>query len=217
MTEPEVRPACFGDLRPLAEVFGDHGFFIERHDRQKNGKGMLFVALLDGRPVGDVYLWQEEAEEAPIRAFLPGVPLLTHLEVRPDHRNRGIGTAIVECLENHLREQKRDKVALAVRTDNVKAAGLYARLGYRDWGNGEVTCHTAAGEEERCQVMVKDLLPASKVFRTFHEAEFGEGLLHTSAAGMTAEPSRVLEVHGLHMLAPALPVLLPRREVVDAQ
>ena len=186
MTEPEVRPACFGDLRPLADVFGDHGFFVERHERQKNGKGMLFVAWLAGRPVGDVYLWQEDAEEAPIRRHLPGVPLLTHLEVRPNRRGRGIGTAIVERLEQHLRELEQDRVALAVRIDNVRATRLYERLGYRDWGHGTIVCHTEAQEPEVCHVMVKNLLTAPEVPGTLHQPELRERLLHAGAPGITA-------------------------------
>ncbi len=217
MTEPDVRPATFGDLRPLADVFGDHAFFVERHERQKDGKGVLFVAWLAGRPVGDVYLWQEDAEEAPIRRHLPGVPLLTHFEVGPKQRNRGIGTAIVERLEQHLRELKQERVALAVRTDNVRAARLYERLGYRDWGHGTIVCHTEALEAEVCHVMVKDLrvpsFPATQVGGTFHQPELREHLLHAGAAAVAAEPGE----HGFDVLAPALPVLLPGREVVDAQ
>ena len=165
MSEPDVRSARRADLQPLGDAFGEHRFFAERYARQKKQQGVLFVAWLGGHLVGDVYLWLEEAEEEPIRKHLPGVALLTHLEVRPDRRGKGIGTSIVERLEQHLRELGRDRVALAVRTDNPDAARLYERLGYRDWGRGLVICHAEVTqpnglvtlEEEKCHVLVKDL------------------------------------------------------------
>jgi GNAT superfamily N-acetyltransferase len=165
MSEPDVRPARRSDLQPLGDAFGEYRFFAERYARQRKHQGVLFVAWLGGHLVGNVYLWLEEAEEEPIRKHLPGVALLTHLEVRPDRRDKGIGTSIVERLEQHLLELGRDRVALAVRTDNPDATRLYDRLGYRDWGSGLVICHAevtqpnglVALEEEKCHVMVKDL------------------------------------------------------------
>src|SRR5213078_2797357 len=93
MTEPSVRPARSADLESFAAALGGHGFLTDRLNRQRNGRGVLFLAWLGCRPAGDVYLWLEEAEEWPIRRHLPGVALITHLEVDPALRNRGIGHA----------------------------------------------------------------------------------------------------------------------------
>ncbi|GAB3159191.1 hypothetical protein GCM10027258_71930 [Amycolatopsis stemonae] len=128
---------------------------------------MLFLAWLGYRPAGDVYLWLEDAEERPIRRHLPGVALITHLEVDRDLRNQGIGQALVDAAEQYLAEEGHDRVALAVRTDNTDAARLYRRLGYRDWGHGDVTCYaqrtlpdgSVLEEPERCHVLVKTLTP----------------------------------------------------------
>jgi GNAT superfamily N-acetyltransferase len=152
MTEPHVRRARSADLVPFAAALGD--------------QGVLFFAWLGNRPAGAVCLWLEEAEEFPIRWHLQGVALLTHLEVHPEMRNRGVGAALVEAAEKHLVELGHERVALTVRTDNPAAARLYDRLGYRDWGHGEVTCYARAilpdGKvlevPERCHVMIKDLV-----------------------------------------------------------
>jgi GNAT superfamily N-acetyltransferase len=165
MTEPHVWRARSADLIPFAAALGDGGFLIDRWMRQRKDQGVLFFAWLGPRPAGSVYLWLEEAEEPPIRRYLPGVALLTHLQVHPELRNRGVGAALVDALEQHLIGEGHDRVALAVRTDNPAAARLYRRLGYRDWGHGKVTCYARLTMPnggvfevpERCHVLVKDL------------------------------------------------------------
>lgn len=174
MTEPYVRQAGSRDLESFAATLGDHGFFADRLDRQRNGRGVLFLAWLACRPAGDVYLWLERAEEPPIRWHLPGVALITHLEVAPGLRNRGVGQALVGAVERHLVGEGHERVALAVRTDNTAAARLYQRLGYRDWGHGVVVCYaqrilsdgSVLEEPERCHVLVKDLAPVTPSPRT---------------------------------------------------
>jgi GNAT superfamily N-acetyltransferase len=174
MTEPHVRPARSADLESFATVLGDRAFFDDRFERQRKGLGELFLGWWGSRPAGAVYLWLEEAEELPILEHLPGVPLITHLEVHPDLRNLGVGTALVGAVERRLFKTGRYRVALAVRTDNHDAARLYDHLGYRDWGHGEVICYarttspegTLLIEAEECYVLVKDLVPITPAPRT---------------------------------------------------
>ncbi len=174
MTEPHVRPARPADVSSFAAELGDPGFFVDRMSRHLQGRGVLFLALLDHRPAGVVYLWLEDAEEPPLRRHLPGVPLLTHLEVHRDLRNLGIGAALVEAVERYSAEHNRDRVTLAVRTDNSAAARLYDRLGYRDWGHGSITCYAQRVlpnggilvEPEHCHVLVKQLLPVKPAPRS---------------------------------------------------
>jgi GNAT superfamily N-acetyltransferase len=174
MTEPYVRSARSADLEPFAAALGDREFLIERLNRQRKGLGILFVAWLRYRPAGDVYLWLEEAEERPIRRHLPGVALLTHLQVHHELRNRGVGRTLVGAVERYLMENGHERVALAVRTDNPAAARLYRRLGYQDWDHGEVVCYARTAlpdgrvryEPERCYVLTKDLAPITPAPRT---------------------------------------------------
>lgn len=59
------------------------------------------------------------------------VPQLVDLQVRPDCRGRGIGTALVRASEAYLRERGAGALYLAVDPDaNPRALALYLRLGY---------------------------------------------------------------------------------------
>lgn len=170
----DVRQACYADLARLSDT-PDAGFFVERYERQKQDRGVLFIAWQGTEPVGDVYLWLEKAEESLLRWKLPGVALLTHLEVFPRYRNRGIGTTIIKEVEGYLNEIGCHRVALAVREDNVRAARLYQRLGYADWGHGKLVCFadvTCPGGRrdvapETCHVMVRQLDNKLRSERTF--------------------------------------------------
>ncbi len=160
----DVQPARYADLAWLSDT-PDARFFVDRFERQQNDRGVLFIAWLHDEPVGDVYLWLEDAEELLLRKNLPGVPLLTHLEAFPGRRNLGVGTAIIKAVESHLNGLGHERAALAVREDNERAARLYRRLGYADWGHGRLICFadvTCPGGQpgvapELCRVLVRQL------------------------------------------------------------
>jgi GNAT superfamily N-acetyltransferase len=165
MSRVEVRVAGPDDLATMVAVLGQGRFFADRLARQEAGRGLLLVALVDGRPVGDVYLWLEPAEEPEVRRYLPGVPLLGHLEVLPELRSHGIGTEIMRVAEELLRRGGHQRVALGVDMDNHRAAELYHRLGYTHWGyapadTSQEVFHADGRVErvpEKCYILVKDL------------------------------------------------------------
>jgi GNAT superfamily N-acetyltransferase len=132
----EVRRASGADLGPLVAVFGgSRHFFGDCLARQRDGDGVLLVAWLDGRPVGDVFLARHPAEEPEVRRWLPGVPRLVHLEVAGELQRRGIGTALIRAGEDSARRLGHRRLALGVGVDNPGARRLYERLGYADWGH----------------------------------------------------------------------------------
>lgn len=53
-----------------------------------------------------------------------------YLAVDPDHRNRGLGVALLEEVERRLLERGCPKINLQVRTDNEDAIGFYLRQGF---------------------------------------------------------------------------------------
>ncbi|MDF5752356.1 GNAT family N-acetyltransferase [Spongiactinospora sp. TRM90649] len=152
MPDPHIRPVIDSDLTALIWAFGQADFFFDRFSRQSRGRGALLIALRGGAVVGNVYLWWEPAEEAELRERLPGVPVLTHLEVRSDQRNRGIGTALLAEGERILRQRGHHRVALGVGLANADAQRLYSRLAYVEWDYPPV--RTA---EETFQIFVKAL------------------------------------------------------------
>jgi GNAT superfamily N-acetyltransferase len=162
MKDLEIRPAQPGDLDSLVEFLGQQPYFAERLAWQHAGRGILLTAWKDGQPQGDVYLRLDLAEEPEIREHLPGVPFLTHLEVRPGYRNRGIGTKLIKAAEAHLHRLGHTQVALAVEINNVDAARLYKRLGYLPWPHTAIICYSALDNRrtriaEVCNVLVKPL------------------------------------------------------------
>ena len=59
-------------------------------------------------------------------------PEIGGLAVRPEElRSRGIGTELVRAAEELARTRGLTTVGIGVGQDNPRAAGLYARLGYR--------------------------------------------------------------------------------------
>src|SRR5690606_15637741 len=114
MLDVRIRAAMDGDLVALVNALGQEPYFRAQLARQRDKHGELLVAWHGETPIGDVYLWLEEAEEPEVRERLPGVPLLTHLEVAREHRNRRIGTRLMLAAERRLRELGHDRVALGV-------------------------------------------------------------------------------------------------------
>ena len=165
----EIRNARADDLYGLVQSLGQWSFFIDRFYRQQTDRGELLTAWsLAGHALGAVYLWLEPADEPEIRTHLPGVPLLTHLEVPPDHRNRGVGTKLVAATEHSALDLGRDHLALAVKLGNADAERFYRRLGYHRWDHGEVPCVDKFGNHgvEICDIYLKTLawsrLPAPR-------------------------------------------------------
>jgi GNAT superfamily N-acetyltransferase len=134
----EVRPGSDADLAVLVAVLGERHWFTDRLARQQRGGGVLLVAWLDDRPVGEVYLDCEPAKEPEVRRHLPGVPVLDHLEVLGPLWGRGIGSALVCAAEDAARQLGHERIALGVGLVNSGARRLYERLGYVDWGHGTV-------------------------------------------------------------------------------
>jgi GNAT superfamily N-acetyltransferase len=134
----EIRRASDADLDALVAALGQRHFFAGRLAGQQSGAGVLLVAWLEGRPVGDVFLTWEPADEPEVRRWLPGVPRLVHLEVLGPLQRRGIGTALIRAGEDLARRLGQERLALGVGVGNPDARRLYERLGYADWGHGTV-------------------------------------------------------------------------------
>ena len=81
---------------------------------------LFLVAEVDGRVVG-----------AGLGGYDGHRGWVYHLAVHPQARRRGIGRALVEALEDALRERGCPKLNLQVRADNAAVQGFYEALGYR--------------------------------------------------------------------------------------
>jgi GNAT superfamily N-acetyltransferase len=171
-----IRRARRTDLDVLIRELGQRRFFDDRLSRQTGGRGMLLIAWRAGVPIGIVYLWLELAEEPEIREYLPGTPLLTHLEIHPAHRGGGTGTKLIKAAERRLRKLGFARVALAVEVTNRRAAKLYARLGYEEWPHKTIKCYSLTDGHghrhvEICRIFVKKLMRKRKAVARLREPE----------------------------------------------
>jgi GNAT superfamily N-acetyltransferase len=154
----QIRPGADAELPALVEALGQRPFFADRLARQHQGRGLLLVAWLGDRPVGDVYLLREPADVPEVRRYLPGVPQLDHLEVVGPLQRRGIGTALIGAGEDTARRLGDQRLALGVGLANVEARRLYERLGYVDWGHGPVVGTWRAVRDDGAAVAVSQLI-----------------------------------------------------------
>jgi len=168
MVDLEIHRVRPDEAPALVAAGGQAGYIADRLARQTADRGLLLAAWCDGRPVGSVYLWLEDAEEPELREHLPGVPLITHLEVFEPDRNQGFGRELVQAGEHELRRRHFAVAALAVEYSNKAAVRFYERLGYQDWGRQFVDCvrrdwnedGTSTDTPEKCFVFTKSLTEA---------------------------------------------------------
>ncbi|NQW72359.1 MAG: GNAT family N-acetyltransferase, partial [Actinobacteria bacterium] len=57
--------------------------------------------------------------------------VMSRVYVGEDHRQCGVGTAVVQALAATMRKSGVDRLALQVSADNSEALGMYGSLGFR--------------------------------------------------------------------------------------
>jgi ribosomal protein S18 acetylase RimI-like enzyme len=90
--------------------------------RLGQGDGYYLVAWQDDEPVGHAHL------------ALTDPPELQDVSVRPEHRRRGIATALAGAAERAVVARGSTRLRLSVSVDNDAALALYRHLGYGDVG-----------------------------------------------------------------------------------
>ena len=121
-----VRPLRFGEMRELAEAVRDSTSLaqIEARWREKElGYREIYVAEAGGWITGTVSIHEP----------VPGSMHLFALDVGPEWRNRGVGSALVDFVIAEARRRRLRRVYLEVRVDN-RARRLYHRAGFRRVG-----------------------------------------------------------------------------------
>jgi ribosomal protein S18 acetylase RimI-like enzyme len=95
----------------------------------RNGRRLILLAELEGQVVGQVIVQLGTSHPAISAGETTGY--LHALRVRPGHRNRGVGSALLEEAENRLRGLGYRQAAIAAAKENSRARKLYERLGFR--------------------------------------------------------------------------------------
>lgn len=113
-----------GEFRHFRRVYA------EAYHRQGRGLSFLWVAELPGRGIiGQVFIQfmcdRPELADGFERAYLYS------FRVREEYRSQGIGSLMMDVVEEDLRARDFRSVTLNVARDNPRARQLYTRRGYR--------------------------------------------------------------------------------------
>jgi ribosomal protein S18 acetylase RimI-like enzyme len=129
-----IRPLAQADL-PALEWDGEFTHFrrvyVRAFQRAQAGNAALWVA--DDEPdlvIGQVFVLLNN-ELDPLLANGHTRAFIHSFRVRPQYRNLGLGTRLMQHAETDLRARGFTSVALNVARENDAALRLYERLGYR--------------------------------------------------------------------------------------
>ena len=109
-------------IRELAATEVDGVGAVLGLSRLGQGDGFYLVAWEDDEPLGHAHL------------ALTDPPELQDVSVRPDHRRRGVASALAAAAEGEAAARGFSRLRLCVSIDNEPAQTLYRGLGYRDAG-----------------------------------------------------------------------------------
>ena len=131
----EVRVCDADDLKQLrsswptpADVAGSH------YAEQRAGHASFLVVWSDGEPVGWAVIQWGDCLGSNAKAAYPGSAEVIHLQVRPELRNRGAGTALLQAAEKAIADRNIAHGAVSVSLENPDAARLFDRCGYHRTG-----------------------------------------------------------------------------------
>ena len=104
--------------------------YAEAYERMLSGLSVLWVAELAGAGIiGQVFIQltcdRPELADGAQRAYLYS------FRVRTPYRSGGLGSRIMQTVENDLRSRRFTSVTLNVARDNYRAMQLYQRRGFR--------------------------------------------------------------------------------------
>ena len=113
-------------IKPLAERGGEDVAEEWMHEFLESDRNVLILAHQDGTPLGFAlgYRLDRVDQARPMMLFY-------EIEVREDHRGKGIATAMVDRLKGICREQSVMKMWMITDESNVSAMKLYESTGGR--------------------------------------------------------------------------------------
>jgi ribosomal protein S18 acetylase RimI-like enzyme len=128
-----IREARAEDL-PALEWEGEYQRYRLVYQRSYaealRGRRIMLVAEMLGHVIGQIFVQMDSA----FSAGNGRAAYLYALRVRPEARNRGIGTELVREAEAILRQRGFFRALISVAKDNHAARRLYERLGYEIFG-----------------------------------------------------------------------------------
>jgi ribosomal protein S18 acetylase RimI-like enzyme len=133
-------PSAFGSSLGEEEGFGESVW------RQWASSGVVFLALVEGSPVGMVAALDGESSED---------RRLVALWVHPDQRGSGIASALVTQVVDWVRQHGAKRLVLWVARSNEPARLLYRLHGFRDAGERKPLPSNPGIEEEQMLLQLR--------------------------------------------------------------
>jgi len=122
----EIKAYASSDYEEIKQNLQEGGLFEDVWDRKENLDRMtamnaeaILVAVENGAVIGSIYIGTFGWE-----AFI------FRLAVRKSHRNKGIGTQLLEEAEKRLRQQGTKEVAFFVDAEDKELQEFYRKRGY---------------------------------------------------------------------------------------
>lgn len=128
----EIRPVRQADL-PALEWGGRstslRAAYLRAFEEAEAGQRVLLAAVCQSILVGQVFVQLHSSEQQ----FADGATrgYIYALRVRPEWRNRGLGTRLIDAAESELIRRGFRTAVIAAGKENPDARRLYERLGYR--------------------------------------------------------------------------------------
>jgi GNAT superfamily N-acetyltransferase len=150
-----IRPATEADLGTIDELIRALAEYERMADEVVMDVQLLKKNLFGGRPYAEVLIAEMDGEAAGFALFFhnfstfvgrPGI-YLEDLFVKPEHRGKGFGKALLKRLAEIAVERDCGRLEWAVLDWNEPAIGFYKSLGARP--NEEWTVYRLAGESLR--------------------------------------------------------------------
>lgn len=136
--EPRViRTATENDIEPLQKSVpkGDPTLHAKRYEEQKSGDASYLIAVQGDIPIGHALLkWKGATDEAIAPHLADPTPDVEDLFVHEAHRNRRVGSRLLEMAERLARERGFKQIGLSCGAENADARALYVARGYLDSG-----------------------------------------------------------------------------------
>jgi GNAT superfamily N-acetyltransferase len=162
----DVRACSERDLRLLRIRWPTPDDVAGAHYAEQQAVGATFLVGWEAdEPVGWALIQWRGCVGENARAAFPDCVEVNHLQVREQHRGRGVGTAILATAEELLRGRGIARLAVSVGLENDDAARLYHRLGYRPTGVVDVCSYRWCDDQgewhdevESSELLVKPLV-----------------------------------------------------------
>jgi len=94
----------------------------------------IFSDCMANQYLSILYVHQQKIQAYTVSQFVVDECHLLNLCVRPDARNQGLGTRMVQYLMNQARQSDMGSIFLEVRVSNKAAIHLYDKLGFNEIG-----------------------------------------------------------------------------------